>query len=1259
LAWESVADVRVLAVAPGQGDIAVALADFNLAPDGSLIEAATIPIGTRGANSSGDMVFNKLPAASNDELAPGQTGFNTFIHELGHALGLDHPFGGGGYDLSQKVTVMSYNPVTGIPGFTEWWASKPMLYDILAIQTLYGVNPIAPKDNGDKYNFQTGVDAIQAIWDAGGVDDAIDAHNQTQTVTIDLRPGHFSFVGTLEGNSQQLIAIAYQVDGQQNNWIENAIGGSGHDKLTGNDADNELTGGIGNDTLDGGDGNSNDKDTYIYNKGDGDGGIDTILKPSVGDQIKIGDKIVTGVFKRDLKDGNIYYSDDGKKTYELRKIDSDTWQLSERIDNTQDYKAVFKIENGPTLTRSAGSIDHWPTDMFGITLGTADPVERVLLDYPNSVAYLNFKGDAATQAVHFEGGIKSDSFSGSNYNDVIITGDGLVNFVLSAYGGDDSVQGGDSRDFIRTGANGSSATVSDNDYAFGGLQSDVLLGGYGSDQLWGDADDDAWLSEGGESAERGDWLNGENGNDSLHGSRSSDVAFGGAGEDLLMGGAGNDLLLGDAQYTPFSRAIALPYAASITQSFRWDTVTGDMVRVPASSYVFDPVMIASGDAFSWEWDVTGDDYTLTTPAGFISEKRLVPNGGGDILYGGLGNDWMAGQTGDDYLEGGDGNDILYGDDVDGLMTAADQGDDVLLGGAGADRLYGGNGDDILSGGPGDDTVYGGAGQDIFFFNKGDGHDTVFDSDLEPNTTLIFGEGISRDDITLHLGSLVLDLGNGDEIHIEGFDPNDVFNSAGIGVFGFTDGTALTLASLLARGFDLNGAATDDSLTGTNTVDRIQGLAGNDTLEGGAGADVLDGGAGSDTFIFSLGDGQDEITDGRQASTDIEAIEFSNVAAADVSFSRPEGTDDLLLAYGSGDQVLVDGFFGANTTDGMAHFFFSDGVALTRYADIVALLPTAGNTAPALMGAPALLADGIEDTARIIATADLLQGYTDANGDTLSVDSLTTDNGTLADNLDGTWTFNPSANYHGTVVLSYNVIDGNGGSVAASQSFSVAAVNDAPVGAATAVLVSGTEDTAYTVYAANLLQGFSDVDGDTLSVSGLSTDSGSLIDHNDGTWTFTPAVDFNGSVALSYDVVDGNGGSVAASQGFSVTAVNDGPVGAATAVLVSGVEDIGYVINAAVLLQGFSDVDGDTLSVSGLSADSGSVVDHTDGTWTFTPNANYNGPINLVYSVIDGQGGLLVAEQSFNLAAVNDAPAGSATAVLAAGSEDTAYVINAG
>ncbi|PDV83357.1 hypothetical protein CO652_32255, partial [Rhizobium sp. H4] len=193
----------------------------------------------------------------------------------------------------------------------------------------------------------------------------------------------------------------------------------------------------------------------------------------------------------------------------------------------------------------------------------------------------------------------------------------------------------------------------------------------------------------------------------------------------------------------------------------------------------------------------------------------------------------------------------------------------------------------------------------------------------------------------------------------------------------------------------------------------------------------------------------------------------------------------------------------------------------------------------------------------------------------------------------------------------------------------------------------------------MLAGFTDVDGDQLSVAGLTANHGALVDNNDGTWTFTPDANYNGPVNLSYTVTDGNGGSVPATQSFTLAAVNDAPVLSGNAATLSaGTEDTPYTFSTADLLAGFSDVDGDQLSVSGLTADHGALVDNNDGSWTFTPEANYNGPVSLSYTVTDGNGGSVPATQSFTLAAVNDAPVLSGNAAtLSAGSEDTPYTFS--
>ncbi|MDZ4328792.1 MAG: cadherin-like domain-containing protein, partial [Pseudomonas sp.] len=251
---------------------------------------------------------------------------------------------------------------------------------------------------------------------------------------------------------------------------------------------------------------------------------------------------------------------------------------------------------------------------------------------------------------------------------------------------------------------------------------------------------------------------------------------------------------------------------------------------------------------------------------------------------------------------------------------------------------------------------------------------------------------------------------------------------------------------------------------------------------------------------------------------------------------------------------------------------------------------------------------------------------------------------------------PNANYNGVVNLSYGVRDGIV-STSATQSFTLAAVNDAPaLTGAKAVLAAGTEDTAYTVTQASLLAGFSDVEGSALSVVNLSASNGSLSAFNatTGSWIFTPNANYNGPVSLSYGVSDGTA-ITPATQSIMLAAVNDAPTLTGTkATLVGGNEDTAYTITQASLLAGFSDVDGNALSVVNLSASNGSLsaFNAVTGSWTFTPNANYSGIVNLSYGVGDGIVSTAVS-QSFTLAPVNDAPTLTAfSAAVATVAEDS-------
>ncbi|MEN5181908.1 hypothetical protein ABE501_19290, partial [Comamonas testosteroni] len=545
-------------------------------------------------------------------------------------------------------------------------------------------------------------------------------------------------------------------------YADHLYGGAGNDTLTGLGGDDYLQGDAGVDTLIGGAGSDTlvggaGSDIYVLNLSDS--GVDTILDSD--GQIEVGGVVIAGSFGQLAGAAAIgspdYYSNDANRQYKLSQVGANEWRLFAKSGN--DYTLVAKLQD-------------WQDGQLGINLNggqLGEALPTMGLSYPNSVAYMNFNATRSTVGVVMEGGTKSDSFTGSGYSDVISTGDGLGNYVM-AQGGNDFIVGGSGREYIRAGANGSG--TDDNDTVQAGAGTDMVYGGMGEDLIWGNTANTEYLATATDSGERGDWLSGEGGNDFIAGSHSQDMIFGGAGADTLLGGAGNDLILGDGQYSVSSRAVALDYASPSTQSFVWNA--DGTIKGPLNQYDYglDPVVIPNGSIHNWSWSGAESDFGITLASGitFLSQVRVAPGGGDDLIDGGEGDDWIAGQTGNDRILGGAGNDILYGDDAVALPAGSQEGNDQLFGGQGADILHGGGGNDLLGsqdddgsqdklyGEAGDDTLVGGTGHDIL--DGGDDSDELYAG--SDGSTLLGGAG--ADQLYGGAGNDTIEGGNGNDIY---------------------------------------------------------------------------------------------------------------------------------------------------------------------------------------------------------------------------------------------------------------------------------------------------------------------------------------------------------------------------------------------------------------------------------------------------------------------------------------------------------------
>lgn len=349
-------------------------------------------------------------------------------------------------------------------------------------------------------------------------------------------------------------------------------------------------------------------------------------------------------------------------------------------------------------------------------------------------------------------------------------------------------------------------------------------------------------------------------------------------------------------------------------------------------------------------------------------------------------------------------------------------------------------------------------------------------------------------------------------------------------------------------------------------------------------------------------------------------------------SGPAHGSVTLNADGSFDYIPEAGFFGADSFTYQAN----DGSA-TSNVGTVSISVNRINHAPVAVDDSYATS---EDVTLDGALPGVLANDSDLEGDALTVALVTGPaHGSVTLNADGSFQYVPAANFNGVDQFTYQSSDGTLTSNIATVTISVAAVNDAPVAVTNSYSLN--EDTTLNVAAPGVLGNDSDVDGDSLSARIVANVAhGALTFNANGSFQYVPDANFFGADSFSYVANDGVADSAPVTVTLSVAAVNDAPVAADNTYAVN--EDTTLSVAAPGVLGNDFDVEGSALTATRLTNPAhGSLSFSANGSFVYTPAANYNGPDSFTYRVSDGLLNSNVATVTINVAAVNDLPAPTA------------------
>jgi len=797
----------------------------------------------RTSSSGNSITSSRIVISSNWATSQGGTAFDsymqqTYIHEVGHALGLSHS---GPYDGSADYgtdnlytndnwayTVMSYFDQLEAGHGNFRYVLGLQQADIAAIQLLYGTNPSGTYAGNTTFGFNssapgTNIDWSQfvlvqpegtyrrppamTLYDTSGVD-TINLSGFSQPQIVDLRPGTFSSLGDRPDPSiphyVNVVAIA------ANTIIENVIGGSGNDTITGNTANNTITFGAG-------------ADTFVYGA---NGGADTITDFSVAqdriDLTAFSSSVALAAFNgRTSSAGGTLLTFASGQTILLQGVS--TGQLTQANlvlasspppppppppaptvigtpDNDNLYGTAWDVFFG-----GAGYDTVWMTDLetAGLTINmTIAQVERIYAT--NRADYLDGSGTS-------------------------------VGIVLYGFAGADVLLGGSGSDYIYAG--------------YEAVQNGTVRGGSGYDYLIHDSNSlytgtltinmNILEVEGVFGSARAEVIN-------AAGLSTFATIYTGGGADTVTGSIFNDVIFMDNA------------TASVNAGAGYDYVVYNVFDGSGASFNLAAMNAEGGIGREGNdvLDASGVTNSFVTLFGY---------GGADTLLGGAGNDYI-------YMDAADlsGGNVQGGAGYDYLINQGGTALSVLLVSHGAEGFFGSSAAETISAaglttfttifsGGGADTITGSAQGDSIYLtnsfasvNAGAGYDYVIYEPLD-------GTGAANWNLAAMNAEGAI-----------GRDGNDTFNAAGVTTFA-----------------TLYGYGGNDTMTGG---------AFDDVFYGGTGNDTMTGNAGNDRFVFETGWGSDTITD-FAAGADRLIMRASGLTSF-AQLSVTQSGADTLVTFGS-------------------------------------------------------------------------------------------------------------------------------------------------------------------------------------------------------------------------------------------------------------------------------------------------------------------------------------------------------------------------